>query len=410
MWWGWVIAAAVILVYAAYSKKLSVSVITGPMVFVALGLLLSQHGLGLVEIELDGHLTKGLFKATLALLLFIEASRLDANTLRRDVSWIVRLLFVVMPLVIALGAGAAALGFEISVWEALILGVILAPTDASLGGPVVNNKAVPAKVRRTLVVESGLNDGLALPLALIFTGAALWELGIEVQGDPWVFVLEQIGFGVLGGVVLGAAAGWLVATAATAERIGGKWLHIAPLAAALLAYAGAEALGGNGFVAVWLGGLMYGFVSRRYVPDDHEFAEFSEDLSEVLIGISFFVFGATILGPAIEPATWQIVVYGLVSLILVRPIATFLGFVGARMDWRTGAFIGWFGPRGVASIIIVAIVVKEAGLPKDDFLITVTAVAVALSVFLHGLTAAPGGNWYARSVDDLELESHETPN
>ena len=397
MWWGWAAVAGVVLLYAAYSRRMSNSVVTGPMVFVFLGWLVSDSGLDLVKVEIDGDLTKALFKMTLALLLFIEASRTDVRALRADAGWVMRLLFVTMPIVILFGAVAAWLLFDgISVWEAAVLGVILAPTDSALGLPVVSNMAVPGRVRRTLVAESGLNDGLALPLALIFTAAALADLGIEVESGPVEFILKQVGVGVVGGVVFGAAAGWLVAQALGGLNISSKWLNLAPIAAALLAYAGTEALEGNGFVAVWVAGLLYGWVLRGVTEDEHEYAGFTEDLNGILVLASFFVFGATMLGHALDVVSVEMVVFGLLSLIVIRPLATVVGFVGDKSSLISKLFIGWFGPRGIASIIIVAIVVKEAGLAKDDVLVAITSIAVALSVYLHGVTAAPGASWFGR--------------
>jgi len=397
MWWGWALVAGVALVYAASSKRLSTSIITGPMVFVALGFLVSDHGLDLVRIELDSDLVKSLFKITLALLLFVEASRMNLKALRGDAGWVGRLLLFVMPLVMILGATSALLLFDgISIWEAAVLGVILAPTDSALGMPVVLNKKVPHRVRRSLVAESGLNDGLALPFAIIFTGAALADLGFEVRGDAVEFIVKQVGIGVLGGAVLGVAAGWLIARAIDVSFISSTWLHLSALAAGLLGYAGTEALEGNGFVAVWVAGLLYGYMLRRVVGDDHVYSEFAEHLTEALIPASFFVFGATMLGVALDVVTIEIVLFGLLSLIIIRPLATAIGFIGAKAEWPTVLFLGWFGPRGIASLIIAAIVIKEAGLASDDAIVSITSIAVVLSVYLHGLSAASGASGYAR--------------
>ena len=177
-----------------------------------------------------------------------------------------------------------------------------------------------------------------------------------------------------------------------------KWLHLAPIAGALLGYAGSEAIGGNGFVAVWVAGLLYGWLLRRVVESEHDYAGFGEDLTGALVPASFFVFGATMLGPAIEAVSSEMVRYGLISLILIRPVATVLGLLGTSAGWRTTLFIGWFGPRGIASIIIVAVVIKEAGLAENDVIVSITTIAVALSVLLHGATAAPGAAWFAKSV------------
>jgi len=393
MWWGWVLVAVVALVYMALSRNLDRSYVTAPMVFVALGVLVSDSGLGLIVFEIDGELAKALFKATLALLLFNEAATINLSDLRSDKGLVARLLGIAMPLVIAAGTAVALVLFDIlSFWEAAIVGAILAPTDAALGAGVVSNDRVQPKIRRGLIIESGLNDGVALPLALVFTAAALAQLGIDTEGDPLTFLLEQVGLGAIAGIVLGAAAGWIIRTAVKDKSAGHDWVKLSTLATALLAYAGAEAVHGNGFIAAWVAGLVFGHMVHTTAP---HFDEFGERLSKLLTVLSFFVFGAIMLGPALSQITWQMVVFGLLSLAVLRPLSVALGMIGAKLHWQTVAFLGWFGPRGLASIIIAAIVIKEAGLPGDDIIVTITTVTVALSVYLHGISAVPGSDRYA---------------
>ncbi len=393
MWWGWVIVALVIIGYLALSRRLDGLWVTAPMVFVTLGAIVADDGLGIVTVELDGELVDVLFKATLALLLFVEAAAIKPAELRSETGLIARLLAIGMPLAIAIGAAAALVFFGLlSFWEAAIVGAILAPTDAALSQGVVSNERVPAGIRNTLVTESGLNDGLAVPFALAFTAAALANYGIETKGDALTFALEQIGFGILAGVALGALGGWLVRKAIEAGWAGSEWVKFAPIAVTFLVFAGAEVIHGNEFIAAWVGGITFGYVVRPAV--DHV-EEFSHRVSQLLTVISFFVFGAILLGPALGKFTWQMVVYGLVSLALVRPIAVALGMIGTKLQWQTVAFLGWFGPRGIASVILAFIVIKEAGLPGDDVLVIIMTVTVGLSVYLHGLSAIPGSNWYA---------------
>ena len=402
MWWGWVVVAAVAVAYSALSRRLDRSYITAPMVFVALGVLVAPGGLGLVEIELTDDLAKALFKVTLALLLFAEAATIDLTGLKSDRSIVGRLLGLAMPLLIIFGAAVALVLFGVlSFWEAAVVAAILAPTDAALGAAVVSNPRVPARIRRSLIVESGLNDGLALPLALLFTAAALAQLGIETKGDALTFMLEQIGYGVIAGVTLGAAAGWLIRRAVQKQWTVDEWTKLSTLAVALLAYAGAEAVHGNGFIAAWVAGFVFGHIVHSEAP---HVEEFGERVGKVLTVISFFVFGAIMLGPALSLISWQMVLYGMLSLAVLRPISVAIGMARAKLPWQSVAFLGWFGPRGIASIIIVAIVIKEAGLPGDDLIVTITTVTVALSVYLHGLTAIPGAERFA----DWH-EQHSTP-
>lgn len=393
MWWGWAVVALVAIGYVALSQRLDRVWITAPMVFVTLGLVAANDGLGLVTVELDGELVDVLFKATLALLLFVEAASIRPRELRSEAGLVARLLAISMPLAIAIGAAAALVFFDVlSFWEAAVVGAILVPTDAALSQAVVSNERVPAGIRRTLVAESGLNDGLAVPFALAFTAAALAQFGIETKTDALTFALEQIGFGILAGLMLGAAGGWLVRKGVEADWAASEWVKFSPIAAVLLVFAGAEVIHGNEFIAAWVGGITFGYVVR---PAVSHVEEFSHRLSQVLTVISFFVFGAILLGPALSLLTWQMVVYGLVSLALVRPIAVALGVLGARLPWQTTAFFGWFGPRGIASVILATIVIKEAGLPGDDVIVLIMTITVALSVYLHGLSAVPGANRYA---------------
>ena len=208
MWWGWAVVAGVIIVYAAFSERVGRLSVTAPMVFVALGAIVSEDGLDLVTIDADKPVVTTLFKVTLAMLLFIEAASLDPKVIVNEAGLTSRLLGPAMILVIAGGAAIALVLFDVAnVWEAAVIGAVLAPTDAALGLAVVSNKRVPGRVRRTLIVESGLNDGLALPLALAFTAAALADLGVQGVEEAVIFMLEQIGFGLIAGVALGFASG-----------------------------------------------------------------------------------------------------------------------------------------------------------------------------------------------------------
>jgi len=412
MWLGWAVVAVSAVGYVAFSRRLEGYWITAPMVFVALGAIVAEDGLGLVEVTLDGELVSLVFKATLALLLFVEAAAMEPAELRPEVGLIARLLAIAMPLVIAIGTGAALVFFGfLSIWEAAVVGAILAPTDAALGQGVVTNKRVPLRVRNTLVAESGLNDGLAVPFALAFTAAALADLGVKTKGDALTFAMEQIGFGIVAGVVLGAAAGWLIKAAVQAGWTGPGWVKYSPVAVTLLVFAGAEVMHGNEFIAVWVGGITFGYMVRPAI--DH-IEETSHGISEVLTVVSFFIFGAVILGPVFGRLTWQLIAFGLVSLMLVRPAGVALSMIGTNLRWPSVAFVGWFGPRGIASVILATIVVKEAALPGVSVIVDIMAVTVGLSVYLHGLSAVPGArryaDWYASdtSPDSTQVAGSDT--
>lgn len=393
MWVGWVVVAFAGLLYVAVSRRLDRAWVTAPMVFVAMGAIVADGGIGLVKVDIEGALVDVIFKATLALLLFNEAASLKPAELRPEAGTIARLLVVGMPLAIALGTAAALAFFGVlSFWEGAIVGAVLAPTDAALSQAVVSNERVPVRVRRGLVAESGLNDGLSVPFALAFTAAALADHGIDTLGDPVIFAAQQIGFGVLVGVALGWVAGWLVRTSMQAGWAGSDWVAFSPLAAVLFVFSGAAVIGGNEFIAAWVGGLTFGHMVR---PALEHVEEFGLQMSQVLTVVSFFVFGAVLLGPAFGELTWEMVLYGLVSLALVRPVAVAIGMIGSGLPWQTVTFMGWFGPRGIASVILVALVVSEAALPGDRTIAFIMTATVTLSVYVHGLSAVPGAQRFA---------------
>jgi NhaP-type Na+/H+ or K+/H+ antiporter len=311
-----------------------------------------------------------------------------------------------MPLVIALGGLVAyglfpgeGLGF------ALLLAAILAPTDAALGLPIFNNPRVPVRIRRTLNVESGFNDGIAAPLVALFTAMALAQETVETGG--WLLsALGEIGIGVAAGVAAGLLGGWLYAaavkrgwTSATGEQIGN-------LALALCAFWAAKALGGNGFVAAFLGGILFGYATRKRL---HAATEFTETSGTLLSLFVWAVFGANLVVPLLLPFRPLELLYALISLTAIRMIPMAISLVGTRLRADTVLLMGWFGPRGLASVVFTLMAYEsfhEAGRPFD----TLAAVAVwtiLLSVVLHGISAVPLANWYARRLETAEPAAPE---
>jgi len=282
-----------------------------------------------------------------------------------------------------------------------VLAVVLAPTDAALGQAVVTEERLPSRIRQGLNVESGLNDGICVPLLLIALAAAEVDSSQETTGGAAKLVAEQIGYGVLGGVAGGAAAAAVLLTAGRRGWIDGAWLQIVPLAGAAASYGLALGFGGSGFIAVFVGGGVYGFLRRRFAG---EIEQLLEELGGVLDGLTFLVFGAVLLVPAIEAVTGAGVVYAVLSLTVVRmlPVALSMLSTGARRP--TLAFLGWFGPRGLASIVFAAIVVEEADLPHTNVIVSTTLVAVALSVLAHGASAAPLVRRYVAWYESHPLE------
>jgi sodium/hydrogen antiporter len=280
---------------------------------------------------------------------------------------------------------------QLNLWTAAALATILAPTDAALGLPVVSNRRLPSRIRQGLNVESGLNDGVCVPLLIIFLTIAQAEEGVG-HIEPLKVVLEEIGFGTVGGVLAGALGAWVLRTFAARGWMEGTWQQINAVATPLLAYTTAAALGGSGFIAAFVAGIVFGAVAR----DRAEHSTFlAEQSGELLNAVTFLLFGVVLLGPALDDLDWRVLLYAILSLTVGRMLPVALAMLGTGMRRLTLAFLGWFGPRGLASIVFVLILVEETDLPERSLMLTVVTWTVALSVYAHGLTAWPGANRYA---------------
>ena len=391
--WALPTIALALLGFAAVSGRLEGTPITAPMVFTAVGLFVGADTLGLVDPTVSSEAVKLLAEATLALVLFGDASRIDLHALRDEVSLPARLLGLGLPLTLLVGfaVGLVVLG-SLSWAEALLLAVILAPTDAALGQAVVTLPRLPSRVRQGLNVESGLNDGICVPLFFIVLAVAQAEAGDVSDVAAFKLVGEEIGYGIAGGAVAGVLAAAVVVMAGGRRLVDAPWLQVVPVAAAALAFGLADALGGSGFIAAFVGGMIFGGLRRR---SGGEVGYLIEELGSVLNAVTFIVFGAVMLGPALGAATWAIALYGVLSLTVVRMLPVGIAMLGTGARRPTVGFLGWFGPRGLASIVFAVILVEEGGLPHENVIITTIVITVGLSVLAHGLTAAPLAERYA---------------
>jgi sodium/hydrogen antiporter len=411
--WALAIVALTLLGVGAVSRRLTGTPLTPVMVFVAVGLLVGPEVSGGIDLESSSATVRTLAEATLALVLFCDASRIDLGHLRLEVAVPVRLLAIGLPLTIALGALAAVriLG-QLTVEEAVILAVVLAPTDAALGQAVVTEPRIPARIRQGLNVESGLNDGICVPL--LFAAVAVADVESDISGgrSAATLLVEEIGYGVLGGVVGGLVVAAIVIYAGRRELIADPWRQVIPAAGAALAYGTASALGGSGFIAAFVAGMTFRLALGR---DPGSINELSEQVGDALNGVTFLFFGAILLGPALGDLSWELVLYAVLSLTLVRMLPVAIAVLGTRARAPTVGFLGWFGPRGLASIVFAVIVVEESNLPHEHLIALAIYVTVGLSVFVHGLTAAPlatrYARWYERHPRDMAppMESAPTP-
>ena len=398
------IIAGVFFVYGLVSRALLKVDVSAPMVFVAAGILFGSSLLGLAELNPIGNVGLIVAEIALVIVLFADASRSDLSGLRGDGVLAGRLLAIGMPLTIAVGTAAAAvLLIGIDFWEGAVVAAILAPTDAALGHPVVTSKLVPAKIRETINIEAGLNDGLSIPFLLVFLGLAADQSSVSAT-DSAAFAVEQIGLGALAGLVLGGGGGWLVARAIERGAMTWTFERLAMVALALGAWALASAIDGNGFIAAFVAGLA---VARFQPSFGGPILDFAEREGQLLSLVVFFVFGTAAIG-YLEPVTFGVVAFAVLTLTLVRMGPVAIALTGTGLSRASVSFIGWFGPRGLASIILLLVVIsEEPELPALDLAIAATTVTVLLSVFLHGVTAGPLSILYGRKVKDLPPDAPE---
>lgn len=385
-------AAVALLAYGLLSKRLASTPISGPIVFVGLGF--AAYASGFVEpARVVGSGIADVLELTLALLLFMDATKIHVRSWSADMDLPTRLLTIGMPLTIVLGAFVAMLVFpSIGLISALIAATILAPTDAALGKAVVTNRRVPIQIREALGIESGLNDGIALPILLF-----LLTLGEAAEGvGLWRLFFEEIGIGVLVGVGLGAGAALAIQFAIGKSWITGPWVRISLVSMAFLTFLVADNMGGSGFIAAYVGGNTFGRIIEPVEPTS---GTFGEDLGTILTMVSFLIFGVYILGPNLDFFTGRNLVYGILSLTVIRMIPVAIAVVGTELRPPTEVYLGWFGPRGLASIIFAGVLVEETSLAESELIVAVVVVTVTLSVVLHGMTAPWGANRYAAWYD-----------
>ena len=390
---GLVAIALLVLAYAAFSRRLAGTVVTAAMVFVAGGILVSDEVLGWLDPTIGSDTVRWVAEATLAVVLFSDASRIDLVAVRREYVVPLRLLAIGLPLTIVAGtlAGVGLLG-ELVFIEAVLLSIVLAPTDAALGQAVVTDPRVPSRVRQGLNVESGLNDGICVPLLLIAIAIAEAQAGAIGNGAAVELVLEEIGYGCVGGVVAGLAAAAVLRVGVTRGLVDPIWVQVVPVAGAALAYGLAVWMHGSGFIAAFVGGAVFGGLRREV---GGEVSYFLEEAGGLLGAVTFILFGAVMLVPTLDDLSVEIVVYALLSLTLVRMLPVALAMLGSGARRPTVAFLGWFGPRGLASIVFAVILVEDADLASESVLLNTIFLTIGLSVLLHGLTATPLAGRYA---------------
>ncbi|MGB7806517.1 MAG: cation:proton antiporter [Actinomycetota bacterium] len=395
---GVAILSGVFVLYALMASRLDRLSISAPMVFVFTGVILGSGVTDLIDISLTSEPVLLVVEVTLALLLFADASTIRLREVEDDARLPSRLLLIGLPLTIAFGTVIGALLFPAAGWAAAaLIGSILAPTDAALGLAIFTNPEVPSRIRRALNVESGLNDGIATPFVALF----LTVLVSEEAGSAGDWLLEagkEIGLGLIVAVGLGLIGARLFRAAQQHGSISGVSEQLGIVSLALLAYFGSVAIGGNGFIAAFVGGLTFGTSTQGSLRQP---TEFTETLGLFLSFFVWSVFGAIFVGPVLTARLGAAaIVYAVLSLTLVRMVPVAISLVGTRLRFDTVALMGWFGPRGLASVVFTLVAVEaihESG-AAFDAIVEVATWTILLSVLAHGLTAGPLSRAYGRRI------------
>jgi NhaP-type Na+/H+ or K+/H+ antiporter len=380
------ILGAFVFLYSIVSGGLERTVINGAVVFIAFGLIMGPLGLDFLKMDVTAEALRTLAEVTLALVLFSDASNADFGTLKKNFKIPSRMLLIGLPLTILLGFGFGVLIFDgMGLLEVAIIATLLAPTDAALGKAVVSNKNVPSNIRESLNVESGLNDGICVPILFIFLALATGEAEGSTHSMALKLVAEEIGIGMAVGLGLTALAVGLLKIAAKRGWITETWRQLPVVSLALVCFAVAQWVGGSGFIAAFTGGLLFGALAKEV---KHKLLLAAEGTGDTLSIITWVVFGAAVVGHTIDAFAWQPLVYAILSLTVIRMLPVFLSLAGLKIRADEKLFMGWFGPRGLASIVF-AVMVLNADLPNGN-MITLTAVyTIILSVVGHGLSANP---------------------
>lgn len=380
------ILAAFVFLYSIVSKRLEKTPVNGAITFTLFGLIFGSLGLGVLNLNLNAEDLRTLAELTLALVLFTDAANANLDELKQSFRLPQRLLLMGLPLTIALGYGLGILVFDqqLTLMEIAILSTMLAPTDAALGKAVVMDTSVPSNIREALNVESGLNDGICVPVLFVFIALAA-EAGHQGSTSSLVLelVAEELGIGILVGVMVTMLGAWLLKCLADRAWITETWQQLPVPALAVVCFAMAQALGGSGFIASFVGGLLFGALAKKH---KHTFLPAAEGTGDTLALLTWVVFGAAMIGKVVGNFTWETVLYAVLSLTVIRMLPVFLVLTGLKMRTDEKLFIGWFGPRGLASVVFAVLVVNEH-LPGGKIIISTVACTIVLSIIAHGLSA-----------------------
>ncbi len=394
---GLLMLAMFTVCYTLLAKTLSNGILTAPILFLGFGYLMAQTGL--MPFDEAEHLLHIVAELALIILLFLDAAQINVKALRARHQWPFRMLLIGLPLAVLIGTAAAApflTTYPLIV--AALAAALLAPTDAALGQAVVTNEAVPERVRRALTLESGLNDGLALPVILLF--ASLTAEVMHQETTNWLlFGAKQLIFGPLVGGIMGLVGGYLFLAAKRRKMTSATIEGIGAIAMAGAAYLSAGMVDGNGFISAFVAGLFFGNVIKGQCAFIYEFTE-SE--GQMLSWGAFFLIGLALLPEAIAHLDAPTLAIIMISLFVVRPLAVWLSLTGTDAAPLTKVFFGWFGPRGLATALFALLIVDEIDPEIGEYMLILAVNTVWISAILHGVTAVPLAKWYGARMSDNE--------
>ena len=399
-----VVFVVLVFLYSLVSRRLEQTVVTAPIVFTSAGILLILAMPSSQVLDVQRASLLKLAELGLVMLLFTDATHINLKTLRSREKLPLRLLSIGMLLTILLGAVAAHLIFpQLSIWEAGILAAILAPTDAGLGQVIVRSPRVPLRIRQSLDVEAGLNDGLAVPFFMFFI--AVSRIGTDGAGRVLLnYVFEQLGMGALVGLTVGLIGGLLLGTARRKEWMAESAQQFGLVALPVLSVLACEPVGGSMFIAAYIAGLA---VQAGFRDASTHSLEFTEGWGQLFDYFVFFLFGLFV-ALAFRQFSFVHMLYAILSLTVVRMVPVAIALIGTRLNPASILFMGWFGPRGLASIVLGLVYLEEeAHLPGEETIKLAVMVTVMLSIFIHGFSAFPGIDLYARKVAKLDASTPE---
>jgi len=397
-----ILFALLIFAFGLISRFAERNSVTGPMVFMTVGILGSSLALGFLHVTPDMGPVKLVAELALTLVLFIDATMINRSVFSGESMRIpIRLLLIGLPLTMVFGTLAGVWLFDgVGIWAIVLMALILSPTDAALGQAVVKSEGVPVNIRQSISVESGLNDGIALPPILI----AMALLGAEAgdhEGAWFGFVIKQVTLGPIVGLAVGWIGGMLMQKMSDKGWTEETFQRLSALPMAILAFAFAESVEGNGFIAAFVAGLGFTHaISSEHVR--HQVQEFGETEGMQLILVVFLIFGLAMVPAAVPHWGATELVYALLSLTVLRMIPVAISLRGLKLDRATVAFIGWFGPRGIASVLYLLMAVAAIGIEGHERIMSVIVLTILISVYAHGISATPLSKRYGASRPSLD--------